>query len=316
MIGEWPYLAPPGESLSPPQRVSVGVLVTAHNVAAHLPAALESVFAQTRPADQVVVCDDASSDDVERALRPFGDRVRLVRHSVQRGEGAAKNTAVAALDTDLVVVLDGDDEMDPRRLEALAWLAARRPDLSLLTTTWEDFGPGMEPTEWSLADHFPTADQRAEILRWNFLPAPAMRRTALLEAGGFDETLRYGPDWECYVRMFLRGASAGLVPLPLYRYRRWAGQQTADRERVLVGRVRVAELIAANGSLRPADRSIADRSLWQLRYEYWTWRLDQGVATRRESLALLRCRRSSRRRTALLTLATLAPRVARRWRAR
>jgi glycosyltransferase involved in cell wall biosynthesis len=316
MTGEWPYLAPSGELLAPAQRVTIGVLVTAHDVAAHLPAALESVFAQTRAADQVAVCDDASSDDVEGALRPFRDRIRLVRHPVQRGEGAAKNTAVAALDTDLVVVLDGDDEMAPQRLEALGWLAERRPDLHLLTTTWEDFGPGVEPTEWSLADHFPTTDQRAEILRWNFLPAPAMRRTALLGAGGFDETLHYGPDWECYVRMFLRGAAAGLVPLPLYRYRQWSGQQTADRERVLAGRVRVAEMIAANALLGPTDRRIADRSLWELRYDHWTWRLDRGTATRLESLALLRSGPSSRRRTALLTLATVAPGLARRWRAR
>lgn len=316
MTGEWPFLAPAGELLATPQPVTVGVLVTAHNVAAHLPAALESVFAQTRAADQVVVCDDASSDEIEGALRPFRAHVRLVRHSVQRGEGAAKNTAVAALETDLVVVLDGDDEMAPQRLEALGWLAERRPDLSLLTTTWEDFGPGTEPTEWSLADHFPTKDQRTEILRWNFVPAPAMRRTALLEAGGFDETLRYGPDWECYVRMFLRGAAAGLVPLPLYRYRQWSGQQTADRERVLAGRVRVAEMIAGNASLGPADRRVADRSLCELRHEYWTWRLDRGRATRPESLALLRSGRWSRRRTALLALATLTPSVARRWRAR
>jgi glycosyltransferase involved in cell wall biosynthesis len=316
MTGEWPYLAPPGGLLPVARPITVGVLVTAHNVAAHLPAALESVCTQTRPADQVVVCDDASSDDVEGALRPFCDRVRLVRHPVQRGEGAAKNTAVAALDTDLVVVLDGDDEMAPRRLEALSWLAERRPDLHLLTTTWEDFGPGVEPTEWSLADHFPTADQRTEILSWNFLPAPAIRRVPLLEAGGFDETLRYGPDWECYVRMFLRGAAAGLVPLPLYRYRQWSGQQTADRERVLAGRVRVAEMIAANVLLGPAGRSVADRSLWELRYDYWTWRLDRSAATRRESLALLRSGRSFRRRAALLALATLSPQLARRWRAR
>lgn len=316
MTGEWPYLAPPGEVLTPAQPLTVGVLVTAHNVAAHLPAALQSVFAQTRSADQVVVCDDASTDDVEGAIRPFRDRVRLIRHPVQRGEGAAKNTAVAALDTDLVVVLDGDDEMAPQRLEALSWLAERRPDLHLITTTWEDFGPGVEPTGWSLVDHFPTADQRAEILRWNFLPAPAIRRGRLVEAGGFDETLRYGPDWECYVRMFLRGAAAGLVPLPLYRYRRWAQQQTADQERVLAGRVRVAEIIAANRSLELADRRIADRSLQELRYEYWTWRMDRGEATRAESLALLRGGRSSARRTAMFAVATLAPSLARRIRAR
>ena len=118
------------------------------------------------------------------------------------------------------------------------------------------------------------------------------------------------------MRAFLRGAAAGPVPLPLYRYRQWSGQQTADRSRVLAGRVRVAEQIAADARLGPDDRRIADRSLWELRYDYWTWRFDHGAATRPESLSLLRSGRTSGGRTALLALATVAPGLARRWRAR
>jgi succinoglycan biosynthesis protein ExoU len=311
MSRDWPCLAPPGDVLDPPRRLTVGVVITAFNIAPYLPAALASVFGQTRLPDEVVVCDDASDDDPEAALAPFADRVRYIRRPVRGGEGAAKNTAVAALTTDLAVVLDGDDEMEPERLEALAWVAERRPDLHLVTTTWQDFGPGAGPATWSLADDFPVRDQRSEILRWNFLPAPAIRRVQLLDAGGFDETLRYGPDWECYVRMFLGGAAAGLVPLPLYRYRRWGGQQTADLERVLAGRVRVAEMIAANDRLTGTDRVTAVRGLAEARFQHWAWRVRGGGAARSEAIALVRDGHLSARRTALLALASTAPWAAR-----
>ncbi|MGY1757574.1 glycosyltransferase family A protein [Geodermatophilus sp. SYSU D01062] len=309
MSGDWPVVAPEGPWVEPPRPVTVGIVVTAHNVAPFLPAALASVFAQTRLPDEVVVCDDASEDDVAAAVAPFADRVRLVRRVVRGGEGAAKNTAMAALTSDLAVILDGDDEMAPQRVEALAWLAERRPDLHLMTTTWEDFGPGAAEVEsdWSLDRHFPVEDQRSEILRWNFLPAPAIRRLPFLEAGGFDETLRYGPDWECYVRMFLHGAAAGLVPLPLYRYRRWSGQQTADTERVLAGRERVAELIAANPGLGEHDQEIAARTLADAAFAHWAWRMRHRRAVPAEARRLLRGGSLSPRRRAVLHLAARWP---------
>ncbi|GAB3321562.1 hypothetical protein GCM10027451_43210 [Geodermatophilus aquaeductus] len=312
MTRDWPVLAPTGTWILPPRPLTVGVVVTAHNVAPFLPAALASVFAQTRLPDEVVVCDDASDDDVAGAVAPFAERIRLVRRQEQGGEGAAKNTAIRASRADLVIILDGDDEMAPERVEALAWLAERRPDLHLMTTTWEDFGPAAEGSDWSLDLHFPVADQRREILRWNFLPAPAIRRQQFLEAGGFDEDLRYGPDWECYVRMFLHGAAAGLVPLPLYRYRRWGGQQTADTERVLAGRERVARLIAANERLDPRDREVAARTLVDAAFAHWMWRLQHGRALPAEARSLLRHGSLSARRRAVLRLAALSPSLARR----
>jgi glycosyltransferase involved in cell wall biosynthesis len=307
MTSEWPLLVPAGEMLDPPRPVTVGMVITAHNVARFLPAALDSVFAQTRLPDEVVVCDDASEDDVPGAVEPYRDRVRLIRRPVRGGEGAAKNTAVAAMDADLAIILDGDDEMAPQRVEAMTWLAERRADLHLISTAWEDFGPGVRNSEWSVANHFPVVDQRGEILRWNFLPAPAIRRQALLDAGGFDENLRYGPDWECYVRMFLRGATAGLIPLPLYRYRRWGGQQTADAQRVLSGRARVAEMIAANGLLEEHERATAARVLADARFQHWTWRAREGRVTRRETVALARRGHLSARRLALLAVTAGMP---------
>jgi glycosyltransferase involved in cell wall biosynthesis len=278
-------------------------------VARFLPTALESVFAQTQRPDEVVVCDDASSDDVEGALAPYLDRVRLVRRDRQGGEGAAKNTALAALTTDFAVVLDGDDAMRPRRLEALHWLAVHRSDLDVLTTDWQVFGDAAAE-DWALSEHFPVHDQVAAVLRWNFLPAPALRRDAVLAAGGFDEALRYGPDWELYARMLVRGSRAGLVTEPLYLYRQWSGQQTADRSRVLDGRVAVLDTILRDPLLTRSQRRAVERTRALHRSTRWLERTEGGQAGRGEALQVLRTARTTPRRRALAVLAAASPRSA------
>lgn len=310
MTDTWHYLAPPARGSTQGAAPTLGVLITAHNIAAFLPAALASVFAQTLPPDEVVVCDDASHDDVEGAVEPYSPRLRLVRRATNGGEGAAKNSAVGALSTDVVVVLDGDDEMAPRRLEALGWLAAARCDLDILTTEWEEFGPARPTSPWSLAEHFPMEDQRNSILQWNFLPAPAIRRRALLAVGGFNEDLRYGPDWELHARMLVRGSRAGLITAPLYRYRRWSGQQTSDRRRVLDGRVDVVSLIARDPLLTAHDRSTVARSVADLRSERWLRGLPHDPGGREEALWLVRSPLVSPRRRGLAALAALSPQLA------
>jgi succinoglycan biosynthesis protein ExoU len=307
----WDYLAPPRPDC-PPRRsgVTMAVIVTAHNVARYLPSALTSVFRQSRPADDVVVCDDGSDDDVEGAIAAYRDRVHLIRRA-QGGEGAAKNSAVSATSAEFVVVLDGDDEMHPRRLEALDWLTVRRPDLDIVTTEFEEFGPGARADLWPLASLFPVHDQRRAILTWNFLPAPAIRRQPLLQAGGFDEELRYGPDWECYVRMVLRGSHAGMLAAPLYRYRRWRGQQTADGQRVLDGRIRVLEMVSALPLLGADEVTLVSRNLAAARLERWRWGLRHGGSGRDEARRLARSRLLPTRSRILAALGAVTPTAAR-----
>jgi hypothetical protein len=283
---EWRFLAPNCPDVVPASATpTLSVVITAHNVAEHLPETLRSVFAQTRPADEVIVCDDGSSDDVATALAPWGDAVRLLRRR-HGGEGAAKNTALQAAGGEVIVNLDGDDAMHPRRLEAIAWVLRERPDIDILTSEFDQFGPAADDTPFRLADRFPLVDQRLAILRWNFLPAPAIRRLPLVDSGGYAEDLGYGPDWECYARMLLRGATAGLLTEPLYRYRRWRGQQTADRRRVLAGRVQVLESIRRVDGLRPDERATVDDAIAGARLGLCRWELHHGHVSRGEAARL------------------------------
>jgi Glycosyl transferase family 2 len=247
----WRYLGPPLDPIDTKESVAAATfcaVIVVHNMAQFLPEALDSVFGQTRDADQVIVCDDASDDNIDVALAPYRSRIELIRRASRGGEGTARNAALARTSCTYLATLDGDDVWHPQRLEAFHEVVTARPDFDIVASDLEEFGPEARPSP-PAEDTFPTQDQRDLILERNFLPAPALKVAALLGVGGFDGELSYGPDWECYARMLCRGARAALVPDRLYFYRRWRGQQSADGGRVLLGNISVLRKIAEDPHL-------------------------------------------------------------------
>ena len=175
-----------------------------------------------------------------------------------RGEAAAKNAAVKAARGDYVVVLDADDVFLPRRLEALAWLAAQRPDLDVLTTDAIVEADG-EAVRQGLPQRMdlPGVDQRAAILSRNFVfGLAAVRRDRWLAVGGFDEGISRTADWDFWMRLILSGSQVGLVDAPLARYRLSSTTLSADRAQLVAARVHVLDRAAERDDLsRPrADR--------------------------------------------------------------
>jgi GT2 family glycosyltransferase len=66
---------------------SFSVVIPAYEAAAVVGEAVRSALEQTVPPDEIVVCDDGSTDDIEAALDPFRDRITLVRK--ENGGGAS-----------------------------------------------------------------------------------------------------------------------------------------------------------------------------------------------------------------------------------
>jgi glycosyltransferase involved in cell wall biosynthesis len=196
------------------------VVVTAYDQGRTVEDAVLSVLAQSHPVDDVVVVDDGSTDpeslEVLAGLPRLGGTTSVVRvlHQPNGGVSAARNTGVAALSTEVVAVLDGDDLWEPTFVEKT--LAPLADDRTVAASSWLSmFGVAQGVVE-------PTGGTVEAFLPRNAAPASALvRRAHWSEVGGYDESMRQGfEDWDFFLRLLRRdGARVVVVPEPLLRYR-------------------------------------------------------------------------------------------------
>ena len=187
---------------------TITVIIAAYQAAGTLGAALASIAAQSRPADQVVVVDDGSADgtaEVAEAWAPLLP-VTVIRKAVNEGVGLARRDAVATSSGDLVAMIDADDYWLPDHLAVC--LASFEEHGGIVSAKGVRWVPGqvLGTTPWDALSPVPRPeDQRREILRRNFLlSAVLFSRDAYDEAGGFVD-LRCDEDWDLWIKMIRLG---------------------------------------------------------------------------------------------------------------
>lgn len=142
----------------------VSVVVPVFNRETVVGEAVASLRRQTIQDIEIIVVDDGSSDaSAEAAEGAGGKRVRVIRHSTNRGIPAARNTGLEAARGEYVAWLDSDDLARPERLERQASFLARHPDVALVGASAGRLG----------ADGHPKRRRRVPLLRHETL-APAL----------------------------------------------------------------------------------------------------------------------------------------------
>jgi GT2 family glycosyltransferase len=237
------------------------IVITAYEAATTIGAAVESALAQTRPAEEVLVVDDGSNDDLMGALAPYMEQIELVRRE-NGGGAAARNTGAEAAKGEFMAILDADDAYHPRRLEAIAALAGERPELDLVTTDARLVAQGESAGTFATYTPFVWQDQRTAIFETCFVGGwPAIRLSRLEAIGGYDESFRIAYDWDCWLRVILDGGQAGFVDEPYYDYVVHSGSLSASRAPSLWERARLLEKAEGNPSLREEERPALERAL-------------------------------------------------------
>ena len=236
------FLAPRAEDVQPGPTPSFSVIVAAYQVADVISDALDSIRRQTVQPLEVIVCDDGSTDDLQRALEPYRSEIVFLQKE-NGGEGSAKNAAAAVARGEFLLILDADDVYLPGRVAALTELAQARPDLDILTTNGI-LVANEKPIRlvYDRSWLFEAVDQRRAILQRNFIFGLAVvRRELFREHGGFDEAILWTTDWYLWLRMILAGARAGCVDEPLAHYRLRESSLTSRRRDLLLGRLATLE---------------------------------------------------------------------------
>ncbi len=180
----------------------VSVYLPTRNRAGLLREAAGSVLSQSFTDFELLIVDDASTDETPSVIADLvasDSRVRGLRLSHHGGAPAARNHAVAEARGELVTGLDDDDLFLPTRLETL--LAAYSDSLSLVCSPLIRWRRGGWPERRTLRNQ-PTVIDLDKLLHGNTVGNQALMSLAKLRAvGGFDTALVASQDYDLWVRM-------------------------------------------------------------------------------------------------------------------
>ena len=125
--------------MTEPSAPTVSVIVPTHDRADLLPRAVSSVLDQTYTDFEIIVVDDASTDETRDVIAGFTDpRIRSIRREQSGGTSAARNAGISVARGEYMAFLDDDDEWLPYALENLLSILEATPSTVGLVYGWLD----------------------------------------------------------------------------------------------------------------------------------------------------------------------------------
>lgn len=197
----------------------VSVIITAHNYARYVERAIRSAMAQSLDRDsyEIIVIDDASTDETPLILENYKDEVRMFRMEKNVGLAQVRNFGIQKAKGQFVVFLDADDYFQNDILKVQSVFLVENNRLDAVAVDYylvNDFG---DHIEWVSSDERPIA---CGIM---------FRKDRLYDVGLYDTEFRAREDEDFRIR-FLKKYNIYNIILPLYRYRRHDNNLTNNTE--------------------------------------------------------------------------------------
>ena len=200
----------------------VSVIIPTYNRASVVTRAIKSVMAQDYEPIEVIVVDDASTDDTRRAVDGFRDaRIRYIARSENRGAAAARNTGIKAARGAFIAFLDSDDEYLEGRLTAQARaFETLDPAVGLVFVNYREIGmnrtvrfpPEVKSGYVQVGRSFPAS------IFCNPPSAWMVRRSCFDAAGLFDDGLWTMEDLDMFARLVRKVPAYFLADILLHKH--------------------------------------------------------------------------------------------------
>ena len=190
------------------RELPISVIITAYNEERFVGRCLRSITRQSFPSQdyEVIVVNDASTDRTAYALDLFGDSIKVLTNSDNKGLPASLNRAIQASTAKYIVRLDADDYVNINYLNFLYMFLENNLEYDAVC-----------------CDYIKVDDSEKVLDRCCALSEPIgcgimFRREHLLDLGLYDETFCVHEDKDMQAR-FKQLYTLGHLKLPLYRYR-------------------------------------------------------------------------------------------------
>ncbi len=204
---------------------TVSVVIPAYNVEKYIGRAIDSVLAQTRRPDEIIVVDDGSTDNTAEVIRSYGSKVCFIRQE-NAGASVARNTGVQAATSEWIAFLDADDEWLPEKLQLQIEHLKRNPELVWSYSNYV-IRPIAENTERLTFD--PTRYEQLQNGKEYFdsffeafmadVPLSTItviiRSRILIETGLFLVGQMWAQDTDMFFRVAYKWPKIGYIPRPL-----------------------------------------------------------------------------------------------------
>ena len=198
------------------------VLMAVYNNASTLEKAIQSILSQTLKDFQLVVVNDASTDESNQILAKFqkkDNRLKLITNQHQLGLTRSLNKGIKTIKTKYIARMDADDISLPKRLEKQLAFLETHPKIGLLGTAAVLINQNDQKLRIKThpIDHLHIT--KAALSYCPFIhPTWMIRRSVLLELNGYNENFPYAQDYELALRIIPKYKTANL-PEPLLKYR-------------------------------------------------------------------------------------------------
>jgi glycosyltransferase involved in cell wall biosynthesis len=206
------------------ERYKVSVIIATYNYAAYLPDCLESLRVQSMQDFEIIVIDDASTDNtseiIGRYKKVFGDRLNYLKLEKRVGRGGVRNYGLRLAKGAYIAFLDADDVYCPEKIEVQSKYLDDHPDMGGVSCQYYYVNSSLKEPSLNTG-----AGSLFEILFGceysNFQEEPGavmVQRKVIDQVGHFDERISRGQDTDMMVRI-ARVSKIGFIYAPLFLYR-------------------------------------------------------------------------------------------------
>lgn len=200
--------------------------------------AVDSVLNQSFNNLELLICDDASSDETWEKINSIEDpRVKIFRNEYNIGAGATRNFLLSIAEAPWIAFLDADDEWSLERLEKIFSLEV--DDDTIIFDDIEEcffdleknlkFSRRMRGEQAFFSEKYPKLITASQLIRSNrMLIQPVFPKKLFEETGAAHSNHPYGEDSYFLLKLLSTGAKLLYVPEALYRYRISEGSASSN----------------------------------------------------------------------------------------